>query len=172
MTLDPRRCEDVQGRIIDAFFAGAAPAETDRAHAEGCEACGPFARDLQRLSDAFAADAPPDASDALVHLTLERARLELGRREAARAKIPEGYSREIGRLVGVALLPLPLVLLWNAAVLTVGGDLLAGIVPASLLQALGAGYVLAGATWLGCLYGSLPLVAHHRAHRHALETAP
>ena len=75
------------------------------------------------------------------------------------------------RLLGASLLPLPLVLAWNAAVLSLGGDLLGGVVPASLLQALGAGYVLAGATWLGCLYGSLPLVAHRRVHRRALEMA-
>jgi hypothetical protein len=61
------------------------------------------------------------------------------------------------------------VLLWNAAVLTLGGQLLEGLLPAALVHALGAAYVLAGATWLACLYGSLPLVAARQLRRRALE---
>lgn len=165
------RCVAVQERIADAFFARATVAETDRSHTAGCAACARVAREVGALGDAFAFDETPDASDALVHQTLERARREMSRRDAAHATVPEGFGREVGRLVGAALIPLPLVLAWNAAILIYGGELLAGLVPASLLQALGAAYVLSGATWLGCLYGSLPLVAHRRMHRRALEMA-
>lgn len=164
-------CEDVQARQCDALLSGDVPSEADRDHASGCAACGRSARELAALHRALAADAPAEASDALVGVTLARARAELSRHEASRAGLPDGYSREVGRLVGAALLPLPAVLAWNAAVLGFGGALLSGIVPATLLEALGAGYVLAGATWLGCLYGSLPLVAHRRMRRRALEMA-
>jgi hypothetical protein len=169
------RCEGVQGRLSDALLARGAAASTDRRHAEGCEACGAHARALARLGASLAADADvPDASDALVAVTLERARAELGRRDAALAGPATGFRRELARLVGTALLPLPLVLLWNAAVLSLGGELLGGVLPAGLVRALGAGYVLAGATWLACLYGSLPVVAHRTLRRRspsALEVA-
>jgi hypothetical protein len=175
MSPDPQppaaACEAVTARLSDAFFARTAAAESDRDHAAGCAACGSFQRDLVVLAGALATDATPTARDALVHQTLERARAELSRHEAATAALPAGYRREVGRLIGAALLPLPLVLLWNAAVLSVGGELLSGLLPTVLLQALAAGYVLAGATWLGCLYGSLPLMAHNQLRRRALEMA-
>jgi len=161
------RCTTVQGRLTDALLARADAAASDREHAERCEACGAVARGLGRLGEALAADAPEDASDGLVSLTLVRARAELAGRAAARAAPAAGWRRELGRLVGVSLLPLPLVLAWNAAVLGLGGELLAGLVPGALLRALAAGYVVAGVTWLACLYGSLPVVAHRLARRRA-----
>lgn len=165
------RCESVQGRLSDALLAREAPAPTDRQHAERCEACGSHARSLARLGDALAADAgaAPGASDALVSVTLERARAELERRDAAAAPPLEGYSREVVRLVALALLPLPVVLLWNAAVLSLGGELLGGVLPGALVRALGAGYVAAGLTWLACLYGSLPVLAHRTLSRRGLR---
>ncbi len=171
MTAEASRCEAVQARLSDALLAGTVAAETDRQHAAGCADCGAFERDTARLARAFAADALPNASDALVNATLERAKAELAAPDPERAAIPEGYRREFGRLLGAALLPLPIVLAWNATVLSIGGDLLGGLLPAGLLQAAGTAYVLAGATWLGCLYGSLPLVAHRTMHRRALEMA-
>jgi anti-sigma factor RsiW len=167
------RCEIVQGRLSDALLAREAPAPMDRDHAGRCPACGAHARDLEALAEALAGDAAETlaaegASDALVAVTLARARAELSRREAARAAPLAGFRGELGRLVGLALLPLPLVLLWNAAVLGLGGELLAGFVPHALLRALGAGYVLAGVTWLACLYGSLPVLAHRQLRRRAM----
>jgi hypothetical protein len=165
------RCEIVQGRLSDALLAREAPAPMDRDHAGRCPACGAHARDLEALAEALAGDAPEGASDALVAVTLARARAELSRREAARAAPLVGFRGELGRLVGVALLPLPLVLLWNAAVLVLGGELLAGLVPGAVLRALGAGYVLAGVTWLAFLYGSLPVLADRQLHRRARAVA-
>jgi hypothetical protein len=169
MTRDPR-CDSVRQHLDDAFFARAEPAASDAGHAGRCPDCGAHRAALSRLADAFAADAPPAARDALVHATLERAAAELRRRDAAVARPPLGYRRTLGRLVAFAALPLPLVVAWNAAVLAAGAQLLAWL-PPSLLQVLAAGYVLAGATWLACLYGSLPLVAHRQVHRHAPEAA-
>lgn len=172
MTPEPRavtttseRCEAVQGRLSDALLARAAAAPTDRQHAERCAGCGAHARALERLAGALAADGDEGASDALVAVTLARARAELARSDAARAAPLSGYRRELGRLVGLALLPLPLVLVWNAAVLGLGGELLAAVLPGPLVRALATGYLLAGATWLACLYGSLPVVAHRMLHR-------
>jgi hypothetical protein len=175
MTATSERCEAVQGRLSDAVLAREAAATTDRQHAGRCERCGAHARALERLGRALAADADEGASDALVAVTLARARAELLRRDAARAAPLSGFRHELGRLVGLALLPLPLVLLWNAAVLGFGGEILGVVLPDALVRALGAGYVLAGATWLACLYGSLPVVAHRMLRRRsppALEVAP
>jgi len=166
---DPR-CDGVRARLDDAFFARTAPAASDTEHAGRCPDCDAHRAALARLAEAFAADAPPGARDVLVRATLERAAAELRRRDAAVARPPAGYRRALGRLVAFAALPLPLVVAWNAAVLAAGAELL-GWLPASLLQALAAGYVLAGATWLACLYGSLPLLAHRQVHRHAPEAA-
>jgi hypothetical protein len=164
------RCDAVQERISDAWLARGETAPADREHARGCEACGAHERELVALARAFSADAPPLPNDALVAATLRRASDELARRAAARAAPPEGWRRELGRLVAAAALPLPVVLAWNAAVLTFGGQLLEGLLPVALIHALGAAYVLAGATWLGCLYGSLPLVAARTLRRRALES--
>jgi len=164
------RCETVRARLEDALLARKAAAATDRRHAEGCNGCRAHARALARLGEALAADADvAGASDALLAVTLERARAELARRDAAVAAPIAGFRREVGRLLGLALLPLPLVLLWNVAVLTYGGELLGVVLPETLVRALGAGYVLAGATWLACLYGSLPVVAHRTLRRRDLR---
>jgi len=163
------RCETVQGRLSDALLAREPAAPTDRQHAERCADCGAHARALADVGEALAADSVPRPSDALVSITLERARGELSRREAAQAAPLDGWRREVGRLVGLSLLPLPLVLLWNAAVLSLGAELLGGVLPDALVRALGAGYVLAGTTWLACLYGSLPVVAHRVLRRRSLS---
>jgi len=165
------RCDLVQSRLSDAFLARGEAARADRDHAAGCAACSAYRAELQTLARELSEDGPPVASDALVGATLRRATEELARRAAARAAPPEGYSRELGRLVAATLLPLPLVLLWNAAVLSVGGDLLTGVFPDTLVRLIGGAYVLAGATWLACLYGSLPFVAHRQLRRRALEVA-
>lgn len=166
------RCDTVQSRLSDAFLARGEAARADRDHATGCAACSAHRAALWTLARELSADGPPVASDALVDATLHRATGELARRAAARAAPPEGYSRELFRIVAVTLLPLPLVLLWNAAVLSVGGDLLTGLFPHTLVRLIGGAYVLAGATWLACLYGSLPLFAHRQLRRRALEVAP
>jgi len=165
------RCDAVQARLSDAWLSRSEPALVDRAHARHCDACGAHERELGALARALSSDAPPAASDALVAATLRRAADELARRAAAQAALPEGWRRELGRLVAAAALPLPVVLLWNAAVLAAGGQLLEGLLPTALIHALGAAYVVAGATWLACLYGSLPLLAARTLRRRALESA-
>jgi len=85
--------------------------------------------------------------------------------------VPEGFRRELAWLLVVAVAPLPLVVLWNAALLAVGDRLLAGLLPAPLLSALAAAYVLSAAAWLSLLYGSLPFVAQRRAERRAEEVS-
>ncbi|MBW2314506.1 MAG: hypothetical protein JRH10_09975 [Deltaproteobacteria bacterium] len=163
------RCSAVQARLTDALFARVDAASSDLQHTEHCGDCGTFARDLSALGTALSADGTRDASDGLVGVTLVRARAELSHRDAALAAPLEGFGREVSRLVGLSLLPLPIVLLWNAAVLSLGDQLLTGIVPDALLRALTAGYVLAGTTWLACLYGSLPVVAHRVLRRRSLS---
>jgi len=164
------RCETVQGRLSEATLARRRAAAADLEHAERCEACGRHEQALVRIGVGLAAEAALAASDALVEVTLLRARSELARRDAARAEPLAGWRREVGRSLGIALLPLPLVLLWNAAVLTLGGELLAGILPGALLHALAVGYGVAGVTWLACVYGSVPVLAHRQLYHRALAT--
>ena len=73
------------------------------------------------------------------------------------------------RILASAAAALPLVLLWNFAVLSLGGELLAGLLPATLLGGLGAAYVLAAGGWLAVVYGSIPFVAHGQARRRLRE---
>lgn len=162
-------CQTVQERLSDAFFARTVAARVDVEHADRCASCGAHRNDLEQLAGALAADPEPEPDPRLVDVTRVRAQEEMRRRKAARAAPPVGYAGELRRLVVFAALPLPVVLIWNLAVLSTAEGLLAPWLPAALLQGLAASYLLTGATWLACLFGSLPLIAHRQARLRALE---
>ncbi len=172
------RCAEVEARLAEALLARSLPSEADVAHTTACPGCAAALAELEGLRLALGALPAPEPPPELVSSAWRRAAAEL--RAAPRAGsapsvirrgVPEGFQRELLRLLAVALAPLPLVALWNAALLALGDRLLAGIVPAPLLSALAAVYVLSTAAWLSLLYGSLPFIAQHRAERRDREVS-
>jgi hypothetical protein len=125
-------------------------------------------RDLEQLlAEVLEQPREPDAR--LVARTQHLARAEL------RAAAPRAVTAELSRLLAAALPALVLVLAWNAAVLWLAPDLLAGILPTSLAPKLAAAlptlYVVGAVGWTALLVGSLPAVAHRLAARRELEAS-
>jgi predicted anti-sigma-YlaC factor YlaD len=168
MPADPR-CAAVEPALIEALLARRAPDAAERGHLESCAACAAAWRRLAALAADLAAAPPREPSPELVARTLASARLALAAPPAA-AAAPSSFRRELLRLLGGALLPLPLVVAWNALVLGLGAELLAPFVPVAVLWLLGAAYGVAAAGWLGVLYGSLPLLAESGVRRRLVET--
>jgi hypothetical protein len=166
-------CAAVEGRLVEALLARREPDPADLEHTRECVACAAARDELRALHLALGALPAPEPSRELASAAWRRAARELRAVPAApatlRRGVPEGFARELARLLAVALAPLPLVALWNGALLALGDRLLAGLVPAPLLSALAAAYVLSAAAWLSLLYGSLPFVAQRRAERRREE---
>ncbi len=163
MTTLPEPCAGVQERMTDALLDHRGPAAPDLLHAEGCAAFAAVRAGL---------DAGPEPELPAARLAEARrlAAAELARGASpARARLPAGYGRELGRVLAGALAALPIVLAWNAAVLLLGGELLAGLVPRGLAAGLATAYVVAAAGWLAFLFGALPLVADGQARRRLQE---
>ena len=176
----PSDCDAIQGRLTDAFFARESPSDDDLAHIGTCEACTFHNLDLRAFAAAFERAAVPELAPAVLETTQRRAREALSQPVEAAATLPPraavrsphteralpvGYRRELVRLVAGSLAPLPLVLLWNAAILFAADWLLASLLPAPVLAALAAAYGVALTSWLAVVYGSLPIVAYRRTLR-------
>ena len=157
-------CGEVEARLIEALLARREGDARDLAHSETCPTCRRSLLELRSLRaglEAWTAEAP---APALAEHT-RRAVAGRGRPATPFPALPVGFGRELVRLFGAALAPLPLVLLWNAGFFFLAGRLLGRVLPEAMLTVLGVGYAVAAAGWLALVYGSLPLVAHERARR-------
>jgi len=166
-------CAGVQERMIDALLAHADADAPDRVHAETCADCREHRDALLALRSGLDAAPEPELSAALAERTRRRAADALLRETVPhRAPLAEGFGRELLRLLSPALLLLPLVVAWNAAVLFYFGELLAGLVPAALLSVAGAAYALAASGSVALVFGSMPFVAQREALRRIQEVTP
>ncbi len=173
MTAEPR-CEEVQARFTDAWFARAEFASDDLAHAGSCQACGAHREALLALGHALDAETPPTLPRTRATAIRARAVAELAAPAMAPAPraLPPSYGSELARLLFWALLPLPLVVVWYALLFRVAGTLLGALLPEPLIQALGAAFALVVASWLALVYGAIPFAAHYRATRRNPEVSP
>jgi len=154
-------CQGVQERLEEALLARREAGAPDLAHAAGCPACRACRDDLLALGAELHAAPAPEPPAAVVRAAWRRAAEEL-RRAAARRPLPRGYGRELLRLLGGTAAAFPAVLLWNAAVMALGADLLARWLPPDLVVALGAAYAVAAGGTVALVFGALPVVAHGR----------
>jgi hypothetical protein len=165
MPTDPH-CNEVEAHLVEALLARAEAEPADLEHAETCPACGPSLHELASLRaglEAWSADAAsPELAASTRRAVAERRPSTLA---APVPELPAGFGRELARLLGAALAPLPLVLLWNVSLVLLGGRVLGAVLPEALISVLGVGYVVAAAGWLALVYGSLPILAHQRAQR-------
>jgi len=160
-------CAGVQERLEEALLARRAAAPPDLAHAEGCPVCGRCRDDLLALGADLDAAPAPEPPAAVVHAARRRAAEEL-RRGAVRRPLPQGYGRELLRLLGGATAAFPAVLLWNAAVLALGAELLPRWLPPALVSLVGVGYAVAAGGTVALVFGALPVVAHGRVQQRRL----
>jgi hypothetical protein len=162
-------CRDVQARLTDVFFARGDPEVDDLAHARTCSACADHRDHLLALTDALDSEPVAVVLPARVEAMRRRALAELagaGAPTAARAGevgLPIGFRRELLRLLLWAVLPLPALLLWYAALVRVGGALLAGVLPTFFVYLIGFAFAVGTASWLALIYGAIPFFAHRRA---------
>ena len=173
-----RRCDGVRERLQEALLARGEVGRAEREHLAQCAGCAAVQARLRSLAKALDALPVPEPRPELVATTLARARTALAEPSAhrspsaARSAPVAGFGAELLRVLAAAAAPLPLVLLWNWAVLALGAELLGPFLPAPLLAALAVGWGLAAAGWLALLYGSIPFLAHRRAVRRLNEVTP
>jgi hypothetical protein len=129
----------------------------------------PIERELARLAPSLDSLEVREPSEELVGRTLELASAELragtqsALQQRGHAVVPRGFKRELARLFGASALSLPLYLLWNFAILWLGGEILSAWLPPSLTWGLAVAYVFGAIGWLALVLGSLPVLAHRRA---------
>jgi hypothetical protein len=129
----------------------------------------PIDGELARLAPSLDSLQAPQPSEDLVRRTLQLASSELraGTPSALphqrHAIVPTGFKRELARLLGASALSLPLFLLWNLAILSLGREILATWLPAPFTLSLAVAYVLGAIGWLALVVGTLPVLAHKRA---------
>ncbi len=165
-------CPDVQERLTEAFFARSSPAAEDRAHTDACPTCGALSADLRALAEVLDASRVPELGAERASALRRRAEVELTAAAAlprATAGLPEGYPRELARLLAWAALPLPAVLLIYTGLFRIGGALLTEWLPAALVAAIGFAFALGTASWMALIYGSLPFVAQRAAARRSAQ---
>src|SRR5262245_47039109 len=142
--------------LLTDLLLGREPADAE-AHLSTCPRCTADAPVVRSLRATF--DALPDTRPPSLHAILSAA----GPLLAANAKrLPAAAWRRLAAAIGVAVLPLPLILLvvWHA--LHALNDLLSSILPESLRLYLLATQALAVALLLAVTYGAVPLLAAHQ----------
>jgi hypothetical protein len=129
----------------------------------------PIERELERLAPALDSLEVSEPSEQLVRRTLQMAAAELrlgaetALQQPGHAYIPAGFKRELARLLGASALSLPLYLLWNLGILTLGREILLMWLPTSYTWALTGVYLFGAVGWLALVLGTLPVLAHRRA---------
>jgi hypothetical protein len=129
----------------------------------------PIDRELARLAPSLDSLEVQQPSEELASRTLALASAELragtqsARHQQSHALVPTGFKRELARLLGASALSLPLFVLWNLAVLSLGREILATWLPASFTWGLAGAYVFGAIGWLALVLGTLPVLAHRRA---------
>jgi len=144
-------CDDVRetllfGRSLDARRAR---------HLDACPACRDEHPVLVTLARTLAADAVPLPADAAVRL--QRAAAPLLARNARRAT-----WRSLVRVIGLALLPLPLVVALDAYLLRMAYAWLSAVLPDTLSLFLVLDYTALVALLLTLAYGAIPLLTERQ----------
>lgn len=166
-------CAGAQERMIEALLAHRDAAAPDLAHAQACDDCREHRDSLLALCVGLDEAAWPALPEALAERARRAAFAELAARiEPAQAPLPEGFGRQLVRVLAAPTLLLPIIVAWNAAVLFFGGELLAELVPSAALATLGAFYALAAGGSVALIFGSIPFVAQLEARRRLCEVTP
>lgn len=171
-------CSEVEQRLSNAVIGGGRGAAADLAHAASCASCAHHLADLRAiaalLSESFSQSPDPAKTTA----ARRAAAVELAAAHAAQLtaptarRLPTGYGRELARILGWALLPLPLAVFAYVQLFRAGAALLGGLLPEPALFAFGVAAALVASSWLALVYGALPFVALGRLSTLRSEVSP
>ncbi len=145
-------CDDLLSHVL----FGVALDDAGRAHVETCVRCGRDAPVVRALAAGLATDPAPDPPAGLAAGVLAAAAPAL--RANARAATPPDWRR-VARAIGVALVPLPLILLADVSVLRALHAGLSVLLPATLSGYLVLSYALTMTLLLAASYAAVPLLA-------------
>jgi hypothetical protein len=166
-------CTGVQERMIEALLAHRDAAAPDLAHAETCDECRSQRDDFLAMRVGLDEAPWPELPEELAERARVAAFAELAAHaQPAHAPLPQGFGRQLVRVLAAPVLLLPFIVAWNAAVLSFGGELLAGTVPTAVLGTAGVFYALAAGGSVAVLFGSIPFVAQAEARRRLCEVTP
>jgi len=152
-------CEDVlASRLLDQPLDAAA-----EAHARTCDRCAAESPIVDRVAGALAAFVPPPAAPALGAAVLRAARPAL--RAARRAR-----WAAVARALAAALVPLPLIVLLDAAAVRGLRAALAVVLPSGLSTYLAFNYAVLLALLLAITYAAVPLLVERQARGRWMES--
>ena len=101
-------CRDVRERLTEALLARRPAQSGDETHAEGCADCAAVRAELRTLARALPRIEVPELAPGRALAQRRSAVDELG------VSLPNGFRRELARLIAWAALPLPAIALWYA----------------------------------------------------------
>jgi len=131
-------------------------------HVRTCERCAAEAPAVGRVADALAAFVPAPPAPALGAAVLRAARPEL--RAARRAR-----WAAVARALAASLVPLPLIVLLDAAIVRGLRAALAVVLPSGLSTYLAFNYAVLLALLLAITYAAVPLLVERQARGRWME---
>jgi hypothetical protein len=154
-------CDDV----LSAIMLGLPLPPDGASHVAECARCRAESALARQVAATFAADEPPPPSSALATRVLAAAEPLL----AARRRRVDWPL--VLRALGAALLPLPLILVVDVALVGVAYQLLASVLPQALTTYLVANLATTLALLLALTYAAVPLLAARQQAAHSFEDA-
>lgn len=158
MTTGPTiSCDDA----LATLFLGGSLEEATRAHVASCARCQEDEELVRAVREAFAASPVPEPPAVLGARVLRAAEPLLGRRAA---------WPTLARALGVALVPLPLILWFNWLLVRSAEQLLSSVLPSSLSFYVVLNYTILLALLLALTYGAVPILAERQARGRCEES--
>jgi hypothetical protein len=139
---------------LAALFLGEPLDEATRAHVAGCARCREDEHLVHAVTGALSASTVPEPPPGLTARVLRAAEPLLGRRSA---------WPTLARALGVALIPLPLILWFNWLLVRGAERLLSSVLPSSLSFYVVLNYSILLALLLALTYGAVPILAERQA---------
>jgi hypothetical protein len=139
------------------------PDDALEAHARACDDCRAAPPPLEQLRNALEAGAEPDAGR-LTQLALSRLLPEL------RARAQTAFWHRLARVLGIALLPLPLVLAADVWLLGRVYELAAAWLPSPLAVYIVVSYAASALVVIGITYAAIPLLLARPVQTHEVAS--
>jgi len=152
-------CDDVLATLLLGRPLDAAA----EAHVRACDRCAAEAPVVGRVAGALATFAPPPPGPGLGAAVLRAARPVL--RQARRAR-----WAAVARALAASLVPLPLIVLLDAAIVRALRSALAVVLPSGLSTYLAFNYAALLALLLAITYAAVPLLVERQARGRWMES--